>query len=464
MTGETTPLPLLRTKLHRPPVVADHLHRQHLMDWLNKRLHRPLTLVSAPAGYGKTTLISCWLESLDIPSAWLSIDEADNDLHLFLSYFLAAVQTVFPEVGQEIQTILKAQELPPLPVLAGRLINELDKIDQAFILTIDDYHVVQNKAIHELIKAILKHPPHAMHLVLASRIDPPLPMSTLRAKGQMTEIRVRDLRFSRKETAEFLQQMLGTTIEESIVSTFAEKSEGWITGLRLAILSLRHTDDIERVVAGLPDANRYVLDYFVEEILSQQPTAMQDYLLATSIFDRFCAPLCDAVCISDTASGGCEINGQEFLQLLKKANLFVIPIDDEHRWFRYHHLFQNLLNSRIKHRFKPDDIRVLHTNASTWFAENGYFEEAIQHALAGGDVERAAEIVGHARHDLMNRDQWHRLERWLKLFSHEAIQQYPHLILLRCWLDYVPLVPAGLSGEGPGSSRPPAGNLSPQCA
>ena len=186
------------------------------------------------------------------------------------------------------------------------LINELDQIKQSFILTLDDYHVIQNKAIHELLEEILKHPPRAMHLVLASRSDPPLPLATLRAKGQMTEVRVRDLRFSRKETAEFLQQMLGTTIEESIVSTFAEKSEGWITGLRLATLSLRHPDDIERVVAGLPDANRYILDYFVEEILSQQPTAMQDYLLATSILDRFCAPLCDAVYIPTASQSGAQ--------------------------------------------------------------------------------------------------------------------------------------------------------------
>jgi len=162
---------------------------------------------------------------------------------------------------------------------------------------------------------------------------------------------------------------------------------------------------------------------------------MQDYLLTTSILDRFCAPLCDAVCISDTASGACKLGGQEFLQLLKKANLFVIRLDDEGRWFRYHHLFQILLNRRLKQDFKKENIQVLHTNASTWFEENGHFEEAIQHALTGGEVERAAEIVGNARHDLMNRDQWHRLARWLKLFSHEAVQQYPHLILLRCWLD-----------------------------
>ena len=394
MAGETTPLPLLRTKLHRPPVVGDHLHRTHLIERLSKNLNRPLTLVSASAGYGKTTLLSCWLKTCGLPVAWLSLDENDNDLHLFLSYFLTAVRTISPAAGKEIQNILNSPELPPLSILANILINELDQIKETFILTIDDYHVVQNKAIHELIKEILKHPPHAMHLVLASRIDPPLPLATLRAKGRMTEIRVKDLRFSRKETADFLQQVLETTIEESIVSIIDEKSEGWITGLRLTALSLRHKDDIDRVVADLPDANRFVMDYLVAEILSQQTTAIQEYLLITSILGRFCAPLCDAVCSSDTASGACEISGQEFIQLLTKANLFVIPMDDEHRWFRYHHLFQNLLDRKLKHRFKQESIRVLHINASAWFAENGHVEEAIQHALAGDALHVLRDVVG----------------------------------------------------------------------
>ncbi len=435
MEADSPTIPLIRTKLLRPPVDGDHVHRSSLLKRLDQRLQRPLTLVTAPAGYGKSTLVSCWLGACDIPAAWLSLDETDNDLHLFLSYLLAAVQTVSPAAGKEIQSILNASELPPLSILTSILANELDQIEQTFIIILDDYHVIQNKVIHDLIIKILKHPPRAMHLVLVSRVDPPLPLASLRAKGEMTEIRVQDLRFSLEETAEYLQKMMGKTFEESVVALFEEKSEGWVTGLRLAALLLRHTDDIERVVAGLQGANRYVSDYFVEEILSQQSTAMQDYLLATSILDRFCAPLCDAVCITDTASGACEINGQKFLDLLKKANLFVIPLDDEHRWFRYHHLFQDLLKHGLKNRFKPDDIGIIHTKASTWFVKNGHFEEAIQHALVGGEVEKAADIVGHARHDLMNRDQWHRLERWLKLFSHKAVLQYPHLILLRCWLD-----------------------------
>jgi LuxR family maltose regulon positive regulatory protein len=435
MADDTTTIPLIRTKLKRPPIVGEHVHRSQLLERLDQRRQRPLTLVTAPAGYGKSTLVSCWLGACDLPTAWLSLDETDNDLHLFLSYFLAAVQTVAPAAGKEIQAILNAPQLPPLPILTGILINELDKIDQAFILTLDDYHIIQNKAIHDLLIEFLKHPPRAMHLVLASRVDPPLPLASLRARGEMTEIRIQDLRFSLEETAEYLQKMMGKTIEDNIVALLDKKTEGWVTGLRLAALSLRHRDNLNRVLTDLPNDNRYVMDYMVAEVLFQQPPAMQEYLLTTSILGRFCAPLCDAVCISDTASGACKLGGQEFLQLLKKANLFVIRLDDEGRWFRYHHLFQILLNRRLKQDFKKENIQVLHTNASTWFEENGHFEEAIQHALTGGEVERAAEIVGNARHDLMNRDQWHRLARWLKLFSHEAVQQYPHLILLRCWLD-----------------------------
>jgi LuxR family maltose regulon positive regulatory protein len=430
-----TSISMIKTKLYRPQMGTIHLHRQHLLDRLNMRLHRPLTLVCAPAGYGKSTLVSCWLEVCDLPAAWLSLDDSDNDLHLFLSYVLAAVQTVFPEAGQEIQAILKAPELPPMDVLRSLIVNELDKIDKPFILVIDDYHVVLNKVIHELLGEILKHPPHAMHLVLVSRVDPPLSVASLRAKGQMSEFRVNDLCFSHTEIAEFLKQILGTPIEEKIVSIFEKKSEGWVTGLRLAALSLRHTDNIESTAVSLQDANSYILDYFVEEILTKQPKAMQDYWLSTSILDRFCAPLCDAVFISDTASGAEDINGQNFIQLLKKDNLFIISLDDEGRWFRYHHLFQNLLKQRSKLRFKPEDIGVLHTNASIWFAKTGHFEEAIQHALAGGNVDGAVKIVGDARYDLMNRDEWPRLVQWLKLFSHEAVQKYLHLILLRCWIN-----------------------------
>ncbi len=203
-------LPLIRTKLHRPPVAKDHLHRQHLLDRLNRNLHRPLTLVSAPAGYGKSTLVSCWLEACDIPSAWVSLDENDNDLRMFLAYFLTAVQSIFPDSARKTQALLNSTDLPLLSVMARSLINELDQIDKAFILVLDDYHFIGEKAVHDLLNELLNHPPASMHLVLATRRDPPLPLPILRARSQMTEIRVQDLRFSSAETATFLQQVLKT--------------------------------------------------------------------------------------------------------------------------------------------------------------------------------------------------------------------------------------------------------------
>ena len=426
---------LIRTKLHRPQVAADHVHRPQLLDRLNNQLHRPLTLVSAPAGYGKSTLISCWLNDCDLPSAWLSIEESENDLRLFITYFLAAVQTVFPQVGKKTESFLKAEELPPIQVLAGCLVNELDEIDQAFILAIDDLHEIHNNAIHEFLEEILKHPAHAMHLVLVGRIDPPLSLARLRAKGQLTEIRMRDLRFSQEEATVFLQEILEMTVEESLVTAFEEKTEGWITGLHLAALSLRDSDNTERLLSGLPDDNRLVMDYLVSEILSQQPPAMQEHLLKTSILNRFCAPLCDAVYTSDKPSADGEISGQNFIQLLYKYNLFVINLDDEQKWYRYHHLFQNLLNRRLKDNFNVEEINALHRSAGDWFAKHGHFEDAIKHALAGHDVDRAVQIFGVARYELLNREQWQILERWLNLFPGKAIQQYPHLIVLRCWLD-----------------------------
>ena len=260
MLSQDTNVEIIHTKLNRPPVPHDLVAREQLLDRLNSRLNRPMSLICAPAGYGKSTLVSEWLEHCNLPFAWLSLNETENDLRLFLSYFLAAVKTIHPEIGDEIMPLLKGQELPPATILAGRLTNDLNSIDSPFILSIDDYHLIDNIAIHELLSEIIKYPPRAMHLVLVSRIDPPLPLTTLRAKGQMTEIRLADLRFSREETAQFLQQMLATTIDETTFSLLEEKSEGWITGLRLAALSLRHTDNMKNIIAGLPEANRFVLE------------------------------------------------------------------------------------------------------------------------------------------------------------------------------------------------------------
>jgi LuxR family maltose regulon positive regulatory protein len=392
-----------------------------------------LTLVSAPAGYGKSTLVSCWLEASDCRGAWLSLDENDNDLHLFLSYFVAAIQTIFPDACQDTQAMLSASDLPPVPVLARSLINELDQMDKAFILALDDYQFISAKAVHELLTELLRHPSPTMHLVLATRRDPPLPLTGLRARNQMTEIRVQQLRFSRAETSAFLQNVLDTLVDDAAAALLEEKTEGWVAGLRLAILSLQRQKDLESVLAELPEDNRYVMDYIVTEVVSKQPPVIQEYLLTTAFLDRFCAPLCEAVCMPDAEPGTCEMSGQEFLEWLEQANLFTIPLDLQHRWFRYHHLFQKLLKRRLKSRYSPHDISALHKQASAWFAENGLIEDALHHALEAGDPSGAAQLMARHRHDLVNQEQWHRLGRWLRMLTRDIVEKDPELLMLEAW-------------------------------
>ena len=425
---------IIQTKLHRPPNDRTHLHRLHLLDRLSQHRHRPLALVSAPAGYGKSTLVSCWLEACDVPNAWVSLDETDNDLRLFLSYFVSAIKRLFPVTCGETLSMLKAANLPPVSVLSRSLINELDQIGKEFILALDDYHLIRDKSVHGLVAKLLDHPSAHMHLVLIGRRDPPLPLTSLRARGKMVEIRTQDLRFSLEETVVLLQQMIGVPIEKSAAVLLEEKTEGWVTGLRLAALSLRHHKDLDRFLTGLPAENRYVMDYVVSEILSHQPSDIQECMLKTSVLSRFCAPLCDAVCFSDTDSGVCEMNGSGLLEVLDKANLFVIPLDDEGKWFRYHHLFQTLLKRQLKQRFKAEDNVKLYKLASAWFSENGYIEEALSHALESGDKEAAARLVKQHRHDIMNREQWYQLNRWLERFPTDFIQEHPDLLLAKAWV------------------------------
>jgi LuxR family maltose regulon positive regulatory protein len=434
MSGETTSIPLLRTKLHRPPVADDHLHRQRLLNRLEKRLFRPLTLISAPAGYGKSTLMSCWLETCDLPSAWVSLDDGDNDLRMFLSYFLAAVRSIFSGFGRGLQFLLETSDLPPVSVLLRTLINELDRVDKTFILVLDDYHVIQESVIHRLFDELLRHPPESLHLALVSRQDPPFPITKLRARGQMTEIRAQELRFSSAETSAFFHNMMGTPLDDNTVSVLEEKTEGWVTGLRLAALTFRHYEDSQRILSSLPENNQYIMDYFIEEVISQQPEAIREYLLKTAILNRFNDALCRAVCAQERASEACDISGEKFINWLNDANLFVIPLDDENRWFRYHHLFQKVLKGQLKRRFSPKDIDKLHKFASAWFAENGSIEEALWHALEGGDTDAAARVVIQNRHDAMNREQLHRLNRWLQKLPPNIIHENPGLLLSKAWV------------------------------
>ena len=434
MHDKNTSTSLLRTKLHRPRLPWNYFHRQHLQDRLDRSLQRPLTLVSAPAGYGKSSLLAHWLEVCDIPNGWISLDKDDNNLYLFLSYFLGAVHTLFPGAVQKTEALLNSPQLLPTKVLSRSLINELDQIDHFFILVLDDYHVISEKAVHSVISEFLQHPPASLHLVISSRFDPPFPLARFRARSQMDEIRIRELRFSSEEIGVFLERLLDTPVDSLVTDALEEKTEGWVTGLRLAVLSMQNRSDLESIVTSLPAESRYVTDYLLAEVLSNQPREIQDYLLATSILDRFCAPLCDAKYVHGSCSLECKMGGRHFVQWLEKFDLFVVPLDDQGHWFRYHHLFQKLLQSRLYDRISEEDISALYRRASHWFAENNLIDEAIHYALAAGDTFGAAQLVEQNRHTALNEDKWHILERWLAYLPDDIVQQRPELLLAKAWV------------------------------
>jgi len=331
--------PIIAGKLHRPPVDRDHVHRPRLLEQLDLHRRRPLTLVSAPAGYGKSVLISSWLESCDISSAWLSLDKNDSNLRLFISYFIAAVETLFPGTCRNTQNMLNVPDLPPMPALTSSLLNELGRIERAFILVLDDYSLIKETAVHNLLSDMLKYPPQSLHLVIIGRKDPPLPISTLRARSIVTEIRARDLCFTLAETATFLNQLLGIQVDSATAAALEKKTEGWVTGLRLAVLSMQHRGNIDPKLLEVQVDAQYVMEYLFNEVFSHQPPEVSQYLLGTAILDRFCGPLCEAVCAPGAKPFTCEIGGWEFIAWLKKENMFLIPLDAENRWFRFHHLF-----------------------------------------------------------------------------------------------------------------------------
>jgi LuxR family maltose regulon positive regulatory protein len=408
------------------------------LERLEERRYRPLTLVSAPPGYGKSTLVSCWLDGCETPFGWLSLDEHDNDLHQFLTYFVAAVQsrhgTEFPDAFSKTMTLINAPILPPIPVLASSLTNELDSIEQDFILVLDDIHCIQDKSVHDLLKMLLHHPPRPMHLVLIGRRDPPLPMSKLRGRDQVTEIRTLDLSFTTAETAEFLKIALEERVDESAAATLAGRAEGWVTGLRLAVLAVRgHPNAIDKLLE-LKGTTAYVMDYLIKEVVEAQLPVIRRYLLSSSILDRLCAPLCDALCGPDLEAGEGEIDGQGFVTSLQQNNLLVIPLDTENRWFRYHHLFQNLLQDHLKRKYSSEEIATLHSRASEWFESQGMLRESIEHALAAGDMVRGVEIIERYRNDEFTADRWHMVQQWLSMLPADIKRKRPKLLLTEAWI------------------------------
>ncbi len=340
---------LIQTKLFRPPLQAGFIPRPRLLAQLEGWQQRPFTLISAPAGYGKSTMASAWIESLDCPSAWLSLDQYDNDLSVFLGYFIGAIQTSFPQNLVEAQALLHAPERPPMRYLVGSLINELNAIESEYVLVLDDYHIIEHQEIHDLVNELIQYAPKSMHLVLCSRLDPPLPLVKYRATSQIAEIRGQDLCFTDDEGYLLVKNILDNRVDRNGTDALVKQSEGWVTGIRLAALSMRHRQGKERINDTLTATNRYVMDYLVSEILENQVAEFAEGLLKTSILDRLCPDLCETVCSSEENAGKSAIQGQLFFDWLKTSNLFVLELDDLGEWVRYHHLFQDFRHQIFHH-------------------------------------------------------------------------------------------------------------------
>jgi LuxR family maltose regulon positive regulatory protein len=366
-----------------------------LIERLNVGLQDPprATLISAPAGFGKTTLLGEWIASCRQPVAWLSLDEGDGDPVRFLTYLLAALQTISPEMGKGLEGVFQSPQPPPMESVLTTLLNDITAVSKDFILVLDDYHVVDSNHVDRALSFLLEHQPPHMHLVLATREDPDLRLARLRARGRLNELRAADLRFSLAEAAEFLDRVMGLSLTKENVAALETRTEGWVAGLQLAALSMQGQKDTEGFIDSFTGSHRFVLDYLVEEVLGGQPERIQTFLLRTSILSRMCGPLCDAV-LNDSSP-----SGQETLEYLERANLFTVPVDSERRWYRYHHLFADLLRQRLHQGLTSaagdadDPVNELHIRASQWLEDHNLAMEAFQHAAAANDIERAERLI-----------------------------------------------------------------------
>ncbi|HLZ23482.1 MAG TPA: LuxR C-terminal-related transcriptional regulator [Ktedonobacterales bacterium] len=419
--------PLLATKLHMTHSRTLLVPRSRLITQLEQSVERLLTVVIAPAGFGKTTLLSQWIADSDTPATWLSLEPADNEPVRFLTYLIAAIQRLNPQAGIAALSLLRApQPVPPESILAV-LINDLTaSMSGPCILVLDDYHAITTERIHRAMRFLIEHLPPQLHVVLATRADPPLPLARLRASGQLVELRGADLRFTADEAATFLTSVMGLPLSAADIAALADTTEGWIAGLQLAALSMRGQDDLSGFITALTGNSRYILEYLTEEVLSRQSDDVQLFLLHTSVLDRLCGPLCDAL------TG--KSDGQAMLERLEAANLFLISLDQERRWYRYHHLFADVLRNRLR-QMQPDRIPVLHRLAARWCEENGLSFGAIHHALAGQDFEWAARLI-EQRADTMlwKRGEVLTLQGWLESLPDATLRASPRLCLSYAWL------------------------------
>jgi len=424
--------PILKTKLQRPNLPNDYIPRSKLIEYINSDIERPLTLVSAGGGFGKSTFVNSWLSELPYKISWLSLDGDDNDIRTLLTYFIASVQQVFHGFGIKTQSLLQSEQLPPVNIFAGQLINDLNDLPERLFLAIDDFHLITNMEIINLFSTILKYPPRNLHLILITRTDPPLPLTKLRAQNKMKDIRSSHLRMTEDETRKFIQFHIKTDNVNPIVKILNDYLEGWITGLRLAVfhLSLQNekTEDFETILirTNLPE------EYFIKEILKHIDAKTLEFLLKTSILQKFSPQLAEYL----LAFSKDDFNSHAIISDLVKKNLFIINLDDEGQWYRYHHLFQSLLQKELTKRNPKETIIELHRKASEWYESVLSLEDAFFHALQIKDYVRIAELIERYMHAALNENKWYTLEQWLKKIPYGYIYQSPGLIIAQMWVQH----------------------------
>jgi len=414
----------LATKLHLPRPRDGFLARERLLERLAEGTARELTLVCAPAGFGKTSLLGDWARRSAGPVAWLSLDAGDNDPARFWRYVAAALDGVCRGVGAQVAARLRGSPPASLEAVVTVIVNAVATSDEHLALVLDDYHVIDAAVVHDSLGMLLERQPEQLRLVLSSRADPPLPLARLRARGQLAELRAADLRFTPEETALLLEEVMGLALPAASQATLAARTEGWVAGLQLAGLSLRGHADPAGFVAGFSGSHRHVLDYLTEEVLARQPDAIRAFLLETSILERLSGPLCDAVTGRD--------DGQALLEEIERANLFLVPLDEVRGWWRYHHLFADLLQARLR-RERPERIPGLHRAAAAWSDQHGLVDEAIRHTLAADEVDGAAGLLERHYDAVFRRAEDATLARWLAALPAELVRARPRLCLVEAY-------------------------------
>ena len=426
---------VVATKVSIPRIRPDSLRRSRLLQALDEVSARELTLLCTPAGFGKTTLLADWARDTQMPVAWVSLDQDDNDPARFWRHVVAAMERAGAKVGERVLSVLDPRAGASSRGIAAALINEVAALPEELALVLDDYHVVASRSIHEGLAFLLDHPSPQLHVILAGRSDPPLPLARLRARDQLAELRAADLRFTAEEVAAFLGEVWGLDLPSEAVASLEARTEGWAVGLQLAALSLRERPDPGAFVEAFTGTHRYVLDYLGEEVLQRQPERVRTFLLRTSILQRLAGPLCDAV----TGGSG----GQAMLEDLDRANVFLMPLDEERRWYRFHHLFADLLRAQLD-RAEGALVPELHGRAAAWFEQHGAIDEAIRHALASGEATRAARLVEEHLGETLRRGEGVILERWLSALPEEVVLSRSGLCLAQAlihlhvgWLESV---------------------------